>query len=272
MKIRDRIAEYCSSLGISMVGCAHVKRWETPLFEPWIPKQFYPHSIYPEAQTAIVIGLPIHLPSIETAPSIWYREEYKTVNALLDQYTWHLASFLNDLGYPSVSIPRDGYGDIKTLLVQPLAFFSHRHAAVLAGLGTFGRNNMVLTKKWGPRVRFGTVLTGAELESDPLISSSLCTTCNACIRACPVYALSEDDYPESLTDKAACANRSADLNKHFLSPCGICIKVCPVGEDRTLYDRTNICMYEDKANYPGYHMGWNHVRSYGGLPKKPGEP
>jgi epoxyqueuosine reductase QueG len=165
-----------------------------------------------QSPSAVVIGLPIHLPALESAPSIWYREEYKTVNSLIDQYTWRLASVLNDHGFPSVSIPRDGYGSIRVLQRHPVAFFSHRHAAVLAGLGTFGRNNMVLTEKWGPRVRFGTVLTVASVPSDPLITEPLCTRCNACVRACPVNALSEEDYPDACTNKKACADRSAALN------------------------------------------------------------
>lgn len=251
-------------IGISCVGFADVNRWEHPLFEPWIPRAFHPGSIYPEAKTAIVIGLPVHLPVLESAPSIWYREEYKTINSLLDQYTWRLASLLNSHGYSSVSIPRDGYGSIHVLQNNPVAFFSHRHAAVLAGLGTFGRNNMVLTREWGPRVRFGTVLTSAIIDPDPILGETFCIRCNACVHACPVKALSEEDYPESLTDKSACADRSAALNQHYASPCGICIKVCPAGDDRRLYERNDIRMYENADSWARYHQVWDHVRSYGG--------
>ena len=40
-----------------------------------------------------------------------------------------------------------------------------------------------------------------------------------------------------MTDKKSCAEHSAELNRQGISPCGICIKVCPVGEDRRLYGR-----------------------------------
>ncbi len=138
--LKAAVIEQCRKMEIPLVGVANTERWENP---PWMPEDFYPQSIFPGARSVIVIGLPIHLPVIETTPSIYYHELYRTVNTLLDQYTYRLASFLNDRGHPSVFVPRDGYGSIEVLLKNPVAFFSHRHAAFLAGLGTFGVNNTI---------------------------------------------------------------------------------------------------------------------------------
>ncbi|HDS64264.1 MAG TPA: epoxyqueuosine reductase [Methanofollis liminatans] len=252
--LKAALIERCRAMEIPLVGVADVGRWEHPPFQPWMPEAFFPHSIVPGARSVIVIGLPIHLPVIETTPSIWYHELYRTVNTLLDGYTYRIAGFLNEQGHPSVSVPRDGYGGIDVLLERPIAFFSHRHAALLAGLGTFGVNNMLLTQKYGPRVRFGSVITTAALPPDPLIEEDLCTRCMACVQMCPVRALGGEDYPEGLTDKRACAENSAGLNKRSLSPCGICVKVCPVGEDIDLYGRRDAGGLERAAG---------HVRSYG---------
>ena len=49
-----------------------------------------------------------------------------------------------------------------------------------------------------------------------------------CVHACPVKALGEEGYPEGLTDKKACATRSEALSTRYLSPCGLCIRICPV--------------------------------------------
>ena len=86
-----------------MVGVASVDRWQDPPFQPWMPEEFYPPSIYPEARSVIVIGLPVSLPVLETSPSIYYRELYSTVNSLLDQHTYRLASFLTRLGQKNIS-------------------------------------------------------------------------------------------------------------------------------------------------------------------------
>jgi epoxyqueuosine reductase QueG len=255
----------CRKMEIPLLGVAGVERWADPPFQPWMPEEFYPQSIFSQAKSVIVIGLPISLPVLETAPSIYYRELYNTVNSLLDQYTYRLANFLNEKGYPSVFVPRDGYFGIKALIKNPVAFFSHRHAALLAGLGNFGTNNMLLTPQFGPRVRFASVFTAAELASSPLMKEELCTRCMRCVRMCPVQALREGDYPQALTDKKSCTARSAELNSRGISPCGICIKVCPVGEDRKLYGRTDASIYSRKDRFPDEHRAWEHVQRYGGL-------
>jgi len=255
----------CKRMEISLVGVASVERWNDPPFQPWMPEEFYPQSIFPQAKSVIVIGLPISLPVLETSPSIYYRELYITVNALLDQYTYRLANFLNEKGHPSVFVPRDGYFGIKALLKNPVAFFSHRHAALLAGLGNFGTNNMLLTPQYGPRVRFGSIFTAAELPADPLSKELLCTHCMRCVKMCPAEALDERDYPQGLTDKKSCTAHSAELNCRGISPCGICIKVCPVGEDRKLYGRQDGSIYSRKDRFTEVHNAWEHVRRYGGL-------
>lgn len=256
--LKAAVLRRCRRMEIPLVGVAGTGQWENPPFEPWMPEEFYPQSIFPLARSVIVIGLPVHLPVLATAPSIYYHELYKIVNTLLDQYTYRLASFLNDRGYPSVFVPRDGYGSIEVLRKNPVAFFSHRHAAFLAGLGTFGVNNALITPEYGPRVRFGSVLTAADLPPDPLREDDLCTRCMKCVEACPAGALDGRDYPEGLTDKAACAANSADLARRHISPCGICITVCPVGEDRQHYAPAG-------GEEPRYRRAREHVQRYGGL-------
>jgi epoxyqueuosine reductase QueG len=263
--LRGMVCAKCAALDIPLAGFAPAGRWDEPLPGPGVPEPFRPRAIFPETVSVIVIGLPVSLPVLETAPSIWYSGHYRTINALLDQAAYRIAAMLTAGGFPSVPVPRDGYGSIGVLKDRPVAFFSHRHAAYLAGLGNFGINNMLLTPAYGPRVRFASVLTAAEIAPDPLLADPLCTRCGRCAGACPVHALDGGDYPASLTDKKACATRSEALVKRYIAPCGICIRVCPVGEDRTRFNREDPGIY-DKNNhaYDTYRQAWEHVRSYGG--------
>jgi epoxyqueuosine reductase len=261
--LRKDLDEQCRQMEIPLVGVANVKRWESTGAALGIPTEFFPHSIYPETRSVIVIGLPIQLPILETSPSVWYRELYNTVNLLLDQYTYRLSLFLSGRGFPSVFVPRDGYSGIEALKRNPVSFFSHRHAAYLAGLGTFGVNNMLLSPRYGPRVRFGSIFSEADLPSDPMVENDLCTRCMRCVSSCPTRALNEGEYPSILTDKQACVAYSAELNRRGISPCGICIRVCPVGRDRLHFHREDNHLYEDPLAYKIHHRAWKHVRSFG---------
>ena len=266
MTLKQKIITKCAELDIPLVGFAPARRWDKPLFEPWIPEEFRPRSIFPETRTVIVIGLPVSLPIVETSPSIYYHELYRTVNTLLDTERVPDILILNTEGFPSIWIPRDGYGSISVLKEKPLAFFSHRHAAFLAGLGNFGINNMLLTEKFGPRVRFASIFTAADIPPDPVMERSLCTTCMQCVDVCPVKALDGREYPEGLTDKKACAIRSEALYKT------IHLTMRSVYQSLSGWRRQEICMQGKIAEsttrriptYEKYHRAWKHVRSYGG--------
>ena len=269
VRLKREIKALCSKLHIPLVGFASVDRYDTPLFTPWVPEDFQPGAIVPGTKTVIVIGIPVSLPALETSPSIWYYEEYRAVNTMLDDATHRIALFLNNKGIASVPIPRDGYGHISILKDLPVAFFSHRHAAFLAGLGNFGINNVILTKQFGPRIRFASVFTTAEVPPDPVMEEPLCIECMECVKVCPVHALPGKDYPKAFTDKHTCAVRAETLATRFISPCGFCIKVCPIGEDRTLFGREKSGIYdsEEPESIP-FRKAWAHVRKYGIREKK----
>ncbi len=261
--IRDEIRNLCEKKEIPLHGVAGIARWEESCFDPPIPPSFYPQSIWPDTRAVIVIGLPIFLPVLLTTPSIWYHDLYHTVNELLDRYTYQLALYLTGKGYPSVPVTRDGYSGIEALERKPVAFFSHRHAAFLAGLGAFGINNMLLTEQFGPRVRFGSVLTTAPLPSDPLFREDLCTRCMTCVATCPAGALSGRNYPEERTDTRSCISHTRDLASRGVSPCGICITVCPVGEDQKQFEVNDVGIYETLEGNERFHDPREHVQRYG---------
>jgi epoxyqueuosine reductase len=185
--LKARVKQMAKDLGIPMIGFASVDRWIDPPFRPWMPAEFFPQNVIPGTKTVIVIGLPVPLPILETAPSVYYHELYKTMNALLDQIAYRLAQFLCEEGHSAVAITRDGYTSLEVLRDRPIVAFSHRHAAYFAGLGTFGVNNSLLTRPYGPRVRFASILTNAEIEPDTVMTKELCTRCMRCVKHCPVH-------------------------------------------------------------------------------------
>jgi epoxyqueuosine reductase len=266
-KKKQKIIKYAKKLGASLVGFAPVTRWQE---YSDVHPNYHPDAIWSEANTVIVLGVPILLPILETTPSINYVEQYDTSNVLLDQIAYRLAVYLNELGHAAIFLPRDGYGDIEILIDKPVAAFSHVYAGKYAGLGTIGYNNTLLNEEYGPRVRYVSVFTKLSLPGDSLIEKGLCNGCRVCQKLCPSQAFTKNGKEVvARMDKVACARYHAELKKESRYPCGICIKVCHVGKDRELYNSTNIKLYlEEKAaiekdpDDPRYR-GWVHCRTHG---------
>lgn len=265
---------------IPLFGFAGISEWENEKEYP-VPPEFYPASIYPEAKTAIVIGVPVILPILETTPSIYYNEHYRVLNAHLDSEALKLSFYLNDHFALTIPTPRDGYSGMAALKKDPTGAFSHKHAAYHAGLGAFGRNNTLLTPKYGPRVRFTTILTSASLnelgvpeetaiKTAEMKKRKLCIECMACARHCPAGAISNDKtqpYPKSKINKMNCVDYSGELGAKGVAPCGVCIKVCPVGDDRKHFRREKIQIYGENAPNTDENRkiteSWAHIRRYG---------
>ncbi len=103
--------------------------------------------------------------------------------------------------------------------------------AINAGLGELGANGVVITKEFGPRVRWTMVSIDAELEIDwpvDLNMAAYCDDCRLCIRACPGKAIPE----ERVWWRGVLKRKINDTKCYpfFLKydGCGICLKVCPI--------------------------------------------
>ncbi len=266
---KDIIAQ-AREFGAEQVGFAPVSRWDD--FAEVAP-EFRPRAIWPLARTVIVLGVPLWLPIVEAAPSELGREQIIITNDLLDEAAYRVAVYLNRHGHAAINLPRNGQGEPEVLAETPTAIFSHVWAGQLAGLGTVGRNRALLTKEYGPRQRLISVFTDLDLEGDPLMDENLCGTCNNCEKICPVNALTHDKNERyARLDINACASQGKRLRQAFRNPCGYCIKVCPVGEDRQLFQSTNTQKYFDEAAalaanpHAAEYQDWLHIRKYGGHP------
>jgi epoxyqueuosine reductase QueG len=263
---KEKIIRKAKEAGAALVGFAPVERWEEYLETPPL---FFPTNNFPFTRTVIVIGIPILIPMLDTTPSIVYSELYNTTNRLLDETAYKLAVYLNKKGYRTAFFPRDGYGDISVLVKKPEASFSQVLAAKYAGLGTIGYNHTLLTKKYGPRVRFASILTEAEITPDPVVEKNLCIQCGMCRKCCPTAAFTTINHePVAYMDKLKCARYHQKLREQYRYPCGVCIKVCPVGKDRKLYGK-NTKKYLDESNalkdnaYVPDYADWIHIRNFG---------
>ncbi|TCW41872.1 4Fe-4S dicluster protein [Thermohydrogenium kirishiense] len=170
---------------------------------------------------------------INDKPTYTYFHHYRSVNTLIDQITLKTVLMLEEWGYNALAVPASQ--SIKEL-GEYRGLFQHKTAATKAGLGWIGKNGLLVTEKYGPRVRLGTVLTDFELDTGKPIETSKCGNCTLCVKSCPAMALHGKLWEagierKEIVDAQAC---SEYMNKNFKhigrgSVCGICIKVCPYG-------------------------------------------
>jgi epoxyqueuosine reductase len=108
-----------------------------------------------------------------------------------------------------------------------------REAAVRSGVGFYGKNTMVITRRHGSWVVLGVLVTDVELDPTQPLDAG-CGECRLCIDACPTGAL---DTPGEL-DATRCLSYWTQSPGPFPEPyreelgtmvygCDICQDVCP---------------------------------------------
>ena len=117
-----------------------------------------------------------------------------------------------------------------------LAEFSFKYAAVRAGLGWIGKNGVLITERYGPRVRLSAVLIGAEMPYGERVIESRCGDCHLCTDICPCGAIHGVNWtPETLREELLDYHRCNTMRSGFISrlghksACGRCMAVCPWG-------------------------------------------
>jgi len=245
--------------GAHLVGIASVDRFAEA------PKGHHPTDLVPGAKSVVSIAHRYFQTVLDSdkfrmesdlipEDQVWevqqtvFRFMYNTANMRLQMIASQIAAFLEDQGYASLPLPAGGY-QVGTLGHRNIAFFSHRHAAVLAGLGEFGLNNLLLTPKYGPRVRLNSMITTAELTPDPLCDGPICLgkdACGLCLKArdCfgEIHELEMAGKKMELayfTGGCTTANRWSKRNNPDAELPNIryCWGICPVGKDVSKYKK-----------------------------------
>lgn len=186
-------------------------------------------ALLPDARAVIVFGKEIYKELVdlikpskavgEAEHAALLKPHYNYLNGRITRAIYDFSGMLRQKGYHTLPLPpADCPTDQRTLI----AVFPYKHAAVAAGLGTIGRNGLLVTKEFGPRVRLACLLTDAPLEPTQTLEENFCRDCRACIKACPAQALQAPKNDEIYSiNKFACRTyRQTGLT------CGLCIKAC----------------------------------------------
>jgi epoxyqueuosine reductase len=202
-------------------------------WSPGILDNVRPRIVWPPAATSVLV-LGLHHPA-DNPRLDWWDGGNTMGNRLLIEVSIALTQWLEkEHGIRSTPLPY--HLDSGGLFLKD--------AAVLAGLGIIGRNNLLLNPEWGPRLRLRSVLIVEELEpTGPINGVSPCESCDTlCHSICPQNAFSTGAYDrprciEQLT--ADRANKTPDndfgqdgVPKLVAKNCRACEFVCPAGSFR----------------------------------------
>lgn len=232
VEVSDPVAEtaeikrLAKLFGADLVGITEIdERWHYSARVDTRDYSSAPNNLPEGATHVIVLGHAMDFDLVATYPSALAGAstglEYSHEAAIVIQ----LATYIRNLGYEATASMND------TALVIPYA--------VKAGLGEYGRNQMVITPEFGPRVRFSKIFTSLPLIADtpePLGIRQYCDICTKCAEACPPKALPFGEPEAGGSNQSTIKGVkkwSADCEKCFgywaklKSDCAICMRVCP---------------------------------------------
>jgi len=195
--MKDEIKDFVLGLGVDDVGFAAVKDYKSPR-SPDV------EGIFPGAQSLVVLAYQ-ELSNCESENMQIATGGRLDTLEFARSSNYRVARFLEkELKAKAMTVPPSYPLHMSYETWGTLGDVSLRHAAVAAGLGNFGRHNLVIHPKIGSKVVFTAVITNLDLSSDPPVTEKLCTNCNICVENCPAHALDE----EGKTDDMKCLKNS----------------------------------------------------------------
>lgn len=219
--MKEEIRKIALDLGADVCGFANIDRFVDA------PAGFHPRECYRDCKSAVVIGFALPKGLFEVKPDLMYGHFNHLTTPEVDKITLTTAKIIED-SYDGVAVPIPcdapyEYWDSQKM--EGRGLISMRHAAVNAGIGTLGKNTLLINKKYGNRLTIGVILTNIELGSDDFAETICGEGCNLCIKSCPAQAINE----ESIIQKLCRNNAFGKTERGFDTVvCNKCRTVCPM--------------------------------------------
>jgi epoxyqueuosine reductase len=184
----------------------------------------HPETLLPNARTVVSAALCYYAPEPDRPPG----------RGRLPRYTWcdayaELRIKLDELGRRLCLL--NGGGEYRVLVDANQHV--DREAAARSGVGFYGKNTMLITRRHGSWVVLGTLVTDVELETTPRLPTD-CGDCTLCIDACPTDALAVAGTLDATRCLSYWSQAPAPVPVEYREAmgahvygCDICQDVCP---------------------------------------------
>ena len=195
------------------------------------PSHAMPADLLPDARTVVTYFVPFDDAIVRSnvegrdASSAWARA-YVETNQLISDLNSHISDELRAIGHKAcITPPTHNYSPERLI-----SDWSHRHVAYIAGLGTFGLNNMLITER-GCCGRIGTFVTDLVVAPTRRPGIEYCLhkrtgRCGKCVERCVNDALTVNGF-DRFKCHEMCLHNDA-LHSEIAAATDVCGK-CLVG-------------------------------------------
>lgn len=236
-KIKEQIINYCNELGLNTVGITKcrvfdelkenlTKRKEEKLANEFeeedIDKRINPFIYKENGKSIISIAFPyLNENNLQSDISFSKYTRGLDYHIVVKSYLDKICEFIHNLGGEAIS-----FVDNNCL--------PERYIAYLSGVGFIGKNNMIITKKYGSFVFLGEIITDLELEEDFPIEIK-CENCNLCLKECPTGAICGNKNSNLclsyITQKKEIEDKWLNKLNGRLFGCDSCQDICPYNKN-----------------------------------------
>jgi epoxyqueuosine reductase len=236
MDITQEITKIANSCFFDLIGFADLRSYRKEIVAHGGPiVEGFDHgiSLAVRIPDSIVDFLPSR--SDPNVACVYRKHGYEVINSRLDYAASLISSFLNQQGYRTLPIPAAE----RTNQAEAIPTVSHKMIAHIAGLGWIGKNCLLITPEYGPRIRLISLLTKAPVAGIDRMAEQECRSCTACVDACPAGAIKGRAYVaheerEARLDFRKCQGYFEELRETMVHPvCGMCLYACPRGRKGT---------------------------------------
>lgn len=254
---KNKLKEFCKSIGINCVGIAGVgpyqdleniikdrtkKDFITGMEETSIEKRINPRASMENAESIIVCAFPYFVENIvdSNLSKYCYGMDYHIV---VKEKLQQIADYID--------------GEIEGF--QYMIFADNgplvdRYLASISGMGYYGINNNIITDEYGSFVFIGYIINNYYFEPDKKSEKS-CVKCGKCITSCPGKAILGDFEMNPKKCLSYITQKKEDLsedekialkNNKKIFGCDICQDVCP---HNISISKTNIKEFKEELIY-----------------------
>ncbi len=225
------IKKVSKHFGASSVGiCELDRRWVYSHTFHFINREHQEFELPEECKYAIVMAHEMDYDLCRTSPTWLCSAGSGKAYSTMPVTSSMLAQFIRGLGYKAIPSGNDSAINI------PLA--------IDAGLGELGRNGLLITPEYGPRVRISKVFTDLPLTADEPTDFGVlefCSKCKKCAKRCPSQAIM---YGERTTEPHNICNATGELKwpinaercfafwSRNQGACMTCIQTCPFNKPK----------------------------------------